>query len=153
MSGLVVIFVFAFILNGPLLFGDAKEGNRRVNSIRTFEANRNVLTFPREIDVGQMLVIPQLIASEFDKIGAGSIFPSSMFEKVVSIGRRHISTDDRKVKQDGRYVVRQGDTLWRVAAKQLGDGSRYKEISKLNADVLEDEDNLTIGMRLNLPAQ
>ena len=75
-----------------------------------------------------------------------------MFEQVESIGRRHIPTDNQKSKQDGRYIVREGDTLWRIAAEQLGDGSRYKEISKLNAGILKDEDSLAIGMRLSLPA-
>jgi nucleoid-associated protein YgaU len=49
--------------------------------------------------------------------------------------------------------VREGDNLWRIAAERFGDGSRYKEISKLNADILKDEDNLVVGMRLKLPTQ
>lgn len=30
------------------------------------------------------------------------------------------------------YTVKRGDTLWGLARKQLGAGSRYKEIMKLN---------------------
>lgn len=30
------------------------------------------------------------------------------------------------------YTVRSGDSLWAIAAKQLGDGSRYEEIKRLN---------------------
>jgi nucleoid-associated protein YgaU len=43
--------------------------------------------------------------------------------------------------------------LWRIAAEKLGDGSRYKEIAKLNAGVLDGEDNLVVGMRLKIPAR
>ena len=75
-----------------------------------------------------------------------------MFEKVESIGRRHISADSHQANQGVQYIVREGDSLWSIAGEQLGKGSRYKEISKLNADVLEDENELTIGMRLSLPA-
>jgi nucleoid-associated protein YgaU len=71
-----------------------------------------------------------------------------LFEKVESIGRRHIPADNQKANQ---YIVREGDSLWSIAAEQLGNGSRYKEISKLNAKVLKDENDLTIGMRLSLP--
>ncbi|MCM1382792.1 MAG: LysM peptidoglycan-binding domain-containing protein, partial [Muribaculaceae bacterium] len=30
------------------------------------------------------------------------------------------------------YTVKSGDSLWAIAAKQLGNGSRYKEIKTLN---------------------
>jgi nucleoid-associated protein YgaU len=43
--------------------------------------------------------------------------------------------------------------LWRIAEKKLGNGGRYTDIRKLNADVLEDEDDLSVGMRLRLPAR
>jgi len=48
-----------------------------------------------------------------------------------------------------QYVVCEGDNLWRIANKQLGDGERFREIIKLND--LEDEDCLTVGMRLKIP--
>jgi len=129
------------------------EGNRKINVFRIFEANRQLLESPHEIIVGQRLVIPPLRASEPGGVEIASIFPSSMFEKVKSIGMRHFSADNRTPVKSRRYVVREGDNLWRVAAAQLGDGSRYREISRLNSHVLEDEDRLTVGMQLNLPAQ
>ena len=73
-----------------------------------------------------------------------------MFEEVEFIGRRHISADKQQAK-DGRYVVKEGDSLWSIAAEKLGNGSRYNEISKLNTDVLKNDHDLTIGMRLSLP--
>ena len=76
-----------------------------------------------------------------------------MFEKADSIGMRHLSAENPAPKQIKEYVVREGDNLWRVAAAQLGDPTRYKEICKLNAGRLKDEDTLSVGMRLYLPAQ
>ncbi len=51
------------------------------------------------------------------------------------------------------YVVQEGDTLWRIAAENLGSGTRYGEIAKLNAGILEDEEILAVGMRLKIPAR
>lgn len=130
-------------------FYGPEEGNRRANIIRIFEANRKVLTSPHEIFIGQKLVIPPLKALGPD----GSFFSSSMFESVTSIGRRHLSTHERNVKQSQQYAVQEGDSLWRIAATLLGDGSRYEEIRELNAGILKDEDRIIVGMRLTVPAR
>jgi len=134
-------------------FYGPEEGNKRANIMRIFAANGKVLKAPDEIYVGQKLVIPPLTASGPDKSKTESAFPRSIFEKVKSIGKKHLLPDSSKARQSGEYVVRDGDNLWRIAASQLGDGSRYKEISKLNAGILEDEDTLTVGMRLKVPSR
>jgi nucleoid-associated protein YgaU len=130
----------------------SEEGNKRINVVRIFEANRKLLKSADEIYVGQKLIIPPLSASLPKKSKIDSLLVSSMLEKVESIGRRHLTTDS-EAKQSGWYIVKTGDSLWRIADEQLGDGSRYKEIAKLNTDVLDDEDRLSVGMRLRMPAQ
>jgi nucleoid-associated protein YgaU len=125
------------------------EGNRQVNVTRIFQANRKLLKSPDEINIGQKLVIPPLTA----KGETGGSFSSSLFEKVKSIGRKHFSNDNRKAKLSKPYVVQEDDNLWRIAAEKLGDGSRYEEIKKLNANIIEDEDTLTVGMLLRIPAR
>jgi nucleoid-associated protein YgaU len=147
--GLAAIFVFVYILDGLPCLGDANEGNK-ANNIRIFQDNRELLKSSQEISLGQSLIVPKLLAAELDKINIWGIFPNSMFEVVESIGKRHIPSD-KQAKQSKRYIVREGDTLWNIAAEQLGNGSRYKEISKLNANVLKNENDLTIGMQLSLP--
>jgi nucleoid-associated protein YgaU len=49
------------------------------------------------------------------------------------------------------YVVKTGDSLWNVAVKTYGDGERYSDIAAVNH--LADPDQLTVGQRLELPAQ
>lgn len=71
-------------------FYGPKEGNRRANIKRIFEANSKFLVSPDKIYPGQELIIPQLWASASDKNSIESIFPKSMFEEVDSIGRRHL---------------------------------------------------------------
>jgi nucleoid-associated protein YgaU len=134
-------------------YGD-EEGNKRANIMKIFEANRNLLNTADEIQVGHKLIIPPLRASAPEKEKSNSGLASSIFEKVKSIGREHLplKKPDR-ARQGKSYTVRDGDSLWRIAAEQLGDGSRYTEVAKLNADILSDEDSLTVGMTLKIPAQ
>jgi nucleoid-associated protein YgaU len=94
------------------------------------------------------------VTSQADKKETESTFADSILEKVKSIGRKHLSTrPDKKVVQSVPYIVQEDDNLWRIATKQLGDGSRYREISKLNANVLKDENDLTVGMLLRMPVR
>ena len=133
-------------------FYGPEQGNKRANVAKIFEANRKLLKAIDEIYVGQKLIIPSMAASGTDKTPSTS-FTNSIFEKVKSIGRKRFSTDTTKKQQGRQYVVREGDNLWRIAEKQLGDGSRYEEISKLNVNILKDEDSLVVGMLLIVPAQ
>jgi LysM repeat protein len=71
-------------------FYGPKEGNRRANVKRIFEANSKAIESPDKIYPGQKLIIPQLWASAPDKNSIESIFPEPMFEVVDSIGRRHL---------------------------------------------------------------
>ncbi|MFC1737527.1 LysM peptidoglycan-binding domain-containing protein [Planctomycetota bacterium] len=127
-----------------------EEGNRIANIERIFKANTK-LKSPDEIFEGQELIIPPL--EDYGKIrsGPGSVLPSSIVQKVESIGKRHLSTEKKQESTENWYKVREGDNLWKIAENKLGDGNRYKEIVKLNTDILSDEDNLYVGMQLKLP--
>jgi len=134
-------------------FYGPEQGNKRANVAKIFEANRQLLKSPDEISVGQKLLIPPLRSSEPEKETTETSFSSMLFEKVKSIGRKNPSTSTEQSKPSREYIVTEGDNLWRIAARQLGDGSRYTEISKVNADILEDQDTLVVGMRLQIPAR
>ncbi len=53
----------------------------------------------------------------------------------------------------GSYEVQEGDTLWSIAAKQLGSGSRHPEISALNRDRMGKGGTLRVGASLRLPGE
>jgi nucleoid-associated protein YgaU len=134
-------------------FYGAEKGNKIKNIAKIFEANRKLLKSADEIYVGQKLEIPPL-PSLADTSKIQGVFPKQDFAKVDSIGQRQISTTPSgivKTRQSRIYIVREGDSLWRVAAEQLGNGDRYPEISRLNTDILEDEDTLEVGTKLKLP--
>lgn len=50
------------------------------------------------------------------------------------------------------YTVQEGDSLWKIAANQLGQGFRFREILDLNPDVSEDQ-TLKVGRTLKIPAR
>jgi LysM repeat protein len=54
----------------------------------------------------------------------------------------------------GTYTVRSGDSLWKIAASQLGNGSRWGEIYNLNKSVIGGNPNLIYPNQVfTLPAQ
>lgn len=103
------------------------EGNRRVHSTRIYQANKEQMRSMDFLSVGQRLQIPAL--------------PEQPQELQIAPAKARQRT----------YEVKNGDSLWKIAARVLGDGGRYHEIAKLNADTLSDEDSLQVGMRLRIP--
>ncbi len=56
------------------------------------------------------------------------------------------------VKQTPKtYVIKSGDSLWKIAKSVLGDGGRWKEIYDLNRDKIKNPDVISIGKELRLP--
>ena len=49
------------------------------------------------------------------------------------------------------YTVKSGDSLIRIAKRELGDGSRWQEIFKLNKATLKSPDAIKVGQTLKLP--
>lgn len=50
----------------------------------------------------------------------------------------------------GTYTVKQGDTLWKIAESQLGDGERWQEIAEAN-NIPIDNPEVEIGQELTIP--
>jgi nucleoid-associated protein YgaU len=49
------------------------------------------------------------------------------------------------------YVVKEKDTLWQIAAEQLGTGTAWTQIRDMNQDVLKGRETVQANMRLRLP--
>ena len=65
-------------------------------------------------------------------------------ESTVTAGTPTVATVD--------YVVQEGDSLWKIAANELDNGMRYKEILELNSTLSEDKP-LIPGTKIKLPSQ
>ena len=151
-------------------FYGSEEGNRLANIDRIFQANLTVLKSPAEVKVGQKLVIPPPLpplpkpaptpaatttatAPAPNPNKPSDVLPQKLFEKVQSLGRRAPDPVPPATPEGRWYTVQDGDKLWRIAATQLGAGSRWDEIYKLNSQILTNQDALQVGMRLRLPAK
>ena len=49
------------------------------------------------------------------------------------------------------YIIEKGDTLWAIAEKFLGKGSRYPEIFEANKEVIQDPDLIFVGQQIRIP--
>jgi nucleoid-associated protein YgaU len=49
------------------------------------------------------------------------------------------------------YEVRKGDSLWKIAAANYGDGSKYPAIFEANRPMLSDPDKIYPGQMLRIP--
>ena len=126
-----------------------EEGNRFAVINKLFEANRNTMSSADDVQIGQKLVIPSLT------VNATAVTPTTLreaedagiFTRVRSAFGNVVNRGEPNV-----YVVKAGESLWEIASKQLGDGSRYKEIVKLNRSSVEGNgDVVGAGVNLVLP--
>lgn len=57
----------------------------------------------------------------------------------------------RRLTRSTKYVVVDGDSLWKIAARVYGNGSLHTLIAEANRDVLGSSTDLQIGMELVIP--
>ena len=49
------------------------------------------------------------------------------------------------------YTVKEGDSLWKIAWKQLGNGERWKEIYEVNGDAIKNPNLIYVGQSFTIP--
>lgn len=134
-----------------------KEGVKQKNIDAIFAANRKTLASADSLQVGQKLTIPSIAGSTAAASTPADVLTDKNFAKVETVSQKNPSANTTKpapaAKTGNVYVVKEGDSLWRIASTQLGDGNRYKEIVKVNSDILSSEDDIAVGMQLKMPAK
>jgi nucleoid-associated protein YgaU len=95
----------------------------------------------------------------------GAVADQSIFEKAVlavgnTLGISNVKTDGVTISAadvpdapaDPRFhTVAKGDTLWAVATKEYGNGSKYTAIFEANRPMLSDPDKIYPGQVLRIP--
>jgi nucleoid-associated protein YgaU len=51
------------------------------------------------------------------------------------------------------HVVQDGESLWKIAKLELGDGGRWNEIYEANRDVLSKPEAVHVGLKLRIPVK
>ncbi|MGD0786002.1 MAG: LysM peptidoglycan-binding domain-containing protein [Sedimentisphaerales bacterium] len=135
-------------------FYGPKEGKKFANVQKIYEANKKTLKSIDSLQVGQKIVIPSLDEKE------KAILKTGLFEKVAKETKPAAATapaapvvEKKASKPLQEYVIKEQDTLWKIAAKFLGDGNRYEEIASLNESVIKDPENLVVGTKIKIPAK
>jgi nucleoid-associated protein YgaU len=95
------------------------------------------------------------VKTELDqvKIGGREATKTSPAENTGVKDMAAVAMDNTQRTATTVYIVKEGDSLWEIAASQLGDGNRYKEIMKLNPNVSTDAKNLAVGTKLKMPTR
>ncbi len=71
----------------------------------------------------------------------------------VITGRKQtaVKSSGTNPKSTGYYVVKSGDSLWSIAKKYYGDGTKYKKILDANKDIIKNPSVIKIGQKLVIP--
>ncbi|MGA2916389.1 MAG: LysM peptidoglycan-binding domain-containing protein [Sedimentisphaerales bacterium] len=124
-------------------------GKKPASIEKIYNANKDKLSSINAIQVGQKLVIPPI------ENKANTLLKTGLFEKAAEKVSKITSPQTAKAQpaqeQYRQYVVKESDSLWQIAQKQLGNGNRFNEIIQLNQSILSDPEKLEVGMKLKLP--
>lgn len=71
---------------------------------------------------------------------------------------KYVVEEEQKLESAPRvstkeYTVQQGDTLWKIAAKEYGSGYRWKYLYELNKDRIDNPDKLKPGITIIIPIE
>jgi len=77
--------------------------------------------------------------------------------KPVEEGKYIVEREERvesavKVSQK-EYVIQKGDSLWKIAEKELGSGHRWKYLYELNKDKIKNPNKLKAGQKIVIPTE
>jgi nucleoid-associated protein YgaU len=91
---------------------------------------------------------------EFEKLNSSTPAAEEVVIATAENKKTAAASNDNSIPGTAKlYTVKDGDSLWEIAASQLGDGNRYKEIIKLNPNVSTDGKNLAVGTKLKIPTR
>lgn len=154
-----------------------KTGNKQAVVERIYDANAKILDNPDDIFVGQKLVIPSLVEKKVRNVekavaeknksvrhsvqtaagktkndGEQVLIDSGMFEKISTAFKNVFNKPKgQSPSLNSIYVVKDGDSLWAIASRRLGSGTRHQEILQINR--LNSASDLKPGMKLKIPSR
>lgn len=110
---------------------------------KLLDANRGRLSRPEDLRAGMKLVLPT------DETQATTAATQAAAPVTRETAAR--SAKPQAASGAGEYTIEEGDTLYKIASKTLGDGKRWQELFNANKDRLKDPDTVTVGMKLRIP--
>jgi nucleoid-associated protein YgaU len=89
---------------------------------------------------------------EPDRLRAGMVLrvPAIGKDAPAKSGPAPVPPAPRETAPPRTYRVQPGDTLWRIAARELGDGAQWERILRANRDALSSPGDLRVGQVIRL---
>ena len=91
-----------------------------------------------------------LILKKYEEVAVRQVYVDEENEVATIPEPAPVRVDNRKQKRT--HVVAPGDTMWAIAQRHLGSGSRWQEIARLNSDAVSNPSLIFPGQVLRLPA-
>ena len=139
------LFDFATDL-GKKLFGGEDDASEKIQQHIEFD-NPGVEGLKVEVEDGVAKV-------------SGKAKDQSAYEKIVLMagnvfGIAEVQAGELAVEEPAEieveyYVIQKGDTLWAIAQKHLGNGSKYTKIFEDNREVIKDPDLIYPGQKIRI---
>jgi nucleoid-associated protein YgaU len=115
-----------------------------------FEANRTVLSHEDEVRIGDELFLPEVDSPRASTSPVDASVAPPLRDKPdgssAKPARRH-----REPRPFRWYQVERDDRYTTIAAAQLGDARRWKELYEFNRDIFPDADRIRAGVRIRIP--
>ena len=139
------------VCSGDTLIGIARKVYGRQfedEHLRIYRANRDKLSDPAALSVGQVLVIPPLPG----RTGGNRPVVSKPTHKK-HYTEMTMTAFGKRFGNDRIYVVRSGDSLTSIARRKMGDASKsaVRKLLDANRDKLANPNRLSVGMKLKIP--
>lgn len=122
------------------------KSNAIKNAKKIYELNKDILPSMDKVKEGQELRIP-VLSDSADNGGSKLKQLADAFQDKVQM----MSSSYSAAPKGKMYVVKKGDSLWKIAEKAMGNGYRYKEIVDANKGVLDSNKKLSPGMAIVIP--
>ncbi len=138
------------VCSGDTLIGIARKVYGRQfedEHLRIYRANRDKLSDPAALSVGQVLVIPPLPGRLGGNRQVALKKPQKHYTEMT------MNAFGKRFGSDRTYIVRSGDCLTSIARRTMGDASKsaVRKLLNANRDRVANPNRLTVGMKLKIP--
>ena len=142
--------LFDFASNiGKKLFGTENEAPAAIKKLIE-EDNPGLENFQVEVKDGRAVLSGTATSAEALEKAVLIVGNTQGIDKI-NIDAVTITDGSTLGGDDQFYTIEKGDTLWKIAEKAYGNGSKYQKIFEANREVIKDADKIFPGQKIRIP--
>lgn len=142
--------LFNFAMNmGKKLFGSETEAPAAIQKLIE-EDNPGVENLQIQVKDGRAILSGKASSAEaLEK----AVLMAGNVQGIETIDAESVTIADGSAVagDDQFYTIEKGDTLWKIAEKAYGNGSKYQKIFEANREVIKDPDKIYPGQKIRIP--